>query len=91
MNKESNLDQLADFSQLKGAVYKRRVMNPKRVKGLGAFAASYGIYSYLPYLAAYLGSTVPVVTACFAAFYGMLSFAESQIVNEIRVIDSGEH
>lgn len=77
MNKESALDQMADFSQLKGAVYKRRLMNPKRLKGVGAFAATYSIYSYLPYLAAYLGSTVPVVAACAAAFYGMLSFAES--------------
>ncbi len=62
-------------------------MNPKRLKGLGAFAASYGIYSYLPYIAVYLGSTVPIVSACAAGLYGMLAFGESQIINTIKVID----
>lgn len=45
----------------------------------------------MPYIAAYLGSTIPMVTACFAGLYGLLAFAENQIVNEIRVIDSGDH
>ena len=82
---------MADFAQLKGAVYRRKTLNPRKLKGVGAFATSLGVYSYLPYLTVYLGSTVPVFTAVAAGLYGMLAFAESQIVNEIRVIEAGEH
>jgi hypothetical protein len=91
VQKQNLLDQLADFAQLKGAVYKRKTLSPKRIKGVGAFAASLGLYSYLPYLTVYLGSTVPVFTAVAAGVYGMLAFAESKIVNEIRVVEEGEH
>ena len=91
MNKQEALDQAADFASLKGAVFRRRALTPRRFKGLGAFAASYGLYSYMPYLAVYLGSTIPMVTACFAGLYGLIAFAENQLVNEIRVVDSGEH
>jgi hypothetical protein len=67
------------------------MLNPKRVKGIGAIASSFWMYSYLPYIAAYLGPTVPLMAVCFGGLYGMLSFAESQIINEITVVSSGEH
>lgn len=85
------LEQKADYVALKGAVYRRKALNPKRLKGVGAFATSLYIYSYLPYIAAYLGPTLPVVAACFAGLYGMSAFAESQIVNEIRMVQDGPH
>jgi hypothetical protein len=91
LGKINALDQVADHVALRGAVFKRKVMNPKRLRGIGAFATSYGVYSYLPYIAAYFGPTVPVVTAVAAGLYGMLSFAESHMINEIRVIEEGEH
>jgi hypothetical protein len=37
-----------------------------------------------------LGSTVPVFTTVAAGVYGMLAFAESKIVNEIRVVEEGD-
>lgn len=83
------VDQVAHHASLKGAVFKKKLMSQKRVRGLSGFAVSYGLYSYLPYIAAYVGTTAPVVTAVFAGLYGMLAFAESQIVNEIRVISEG--
>ena len=61
------------------------------MKGVGAFVTFGGIYSYLPYLVAYFGSTIPIASMCFAGLYGMLSFSESQIVNSISVIESGDH
>lgn len=49
-------------------------------------------YSYAPYLAAYMGATLPAVGAMAAALYGMLAFAETQIINSIKLIkDGGEH
>lgn len=65
------------------------MLNPKRLKGVGAFAASYGIYSYMPYIAVSLGSTIPVFAACFAGLYGMFAFSESECVNTIEVIREG--
>jgi len=67
------------------------MLNPQKLKGIGALAASYGIYSYLPYIAVSLGSTIPVVAACAAGLYGMLAFAEQQKVNTIEVIKDGNN
>jgi len=91
MVKDDLLQQAADHSQLKGYVFKRRLLNPSRVRGIGGFAFSWGIYSYLPYLTIYFGTTLPILAACSAGLYGMLSFSESQVVNTIKVIDQGEH
>ena len=91
MNNQEALDEAADFAALNGAVYRKRVLNTRRFKGLGAFAASFGLYTYLPYIAVYLGSTIPMISACFAGFYGLIAFAENQLINEIRVIAKGDH
>ena len=91
MQKSDCLDQMADYTALKGCVFKKRSLNPRRVKGVGAFAAAASIYSYMPYIVVYFGTTAPLLTACFAGLYGMLSFSESQIVNSIKVLDQGEH
>eukprot|EP00347_Sterkiella_histriomuscorum_P020859 403336193 len=84
-------DQAYDNSRLKGSIYRRKVLNPTRVKGLGAFAASYGIYSYLPYMAVYIGSTLPIFTAAVAGIYGMLAFSDTNTINVIDIVDSGDH
>lgn len=72
------LDQVADHSKLgKDEVFRRRALNPRRLKGLGAFASAWGLYAYAPYLAVYMGATMPMLGAVFAGVYGMLSFSES--------------
>jgi len=76
---------------LKGAVFRRRLLNPNRLKGITALGASFGIYSYLPYLAVYLGSTVPLLTACAAGIYGLIEFGESNVINQINVVHEGEN
>ncbi len=91
MKKQDTIDQMVDYTSLKGYVFKKRAMNPRRVKGLGAFAGAASIYTYMPYLAAYLGSTVPLVSLVAASLYGMLAFAESQFVSSIKVIEEGTH
>lgn len=84
-------DQARDDKGLKGAIYRRKTLDPHRVKGIGALAASYGIYSYLPYLAVYVGSTVPILTACAAGIYGLLAFSDANNINVIDIVTSGEH
>lgn len=70
-------------------MFKRKALNPRRLKGLGGFAASFGLYSYAPYLAVYCGATLPMFGAVVAGLYGMLAFSESQIVNTIKIIKDG--
>ena len=84
------MDQIADHAKLgKNEVFKRKALNPRRLKGLGAFVSSFGLYSYAPYLAVYCGATLPMLGAVFTGLYGMLSFSESQIVNSIKIIKDG--
>ena len=42
-------------------------------------------------MAVYVGSTVPIFAACAAGVYGLLAFAESNNINVIDIVDSGEH
>jgi hypothetical protein len=91
MARETAIEHGADQKQLKGTVFRRKLLNPSRLKGVAAFATSLGIYSYLPYIAVYLGSTVPVLTACAAGIYGLLEFGETNVINKINVVHEGEN
>lgn len=49
-----------------------------------SFLSCYGIYAYLPYIAAVTGQVLPLFTASFAAFYGMISFSDKDTINSIH-------
>lgn len=68
----NSIDRLSNLASLRGKVFRRKVLDPQRLKGLGALLGSFGIYSYLPYISATTGPLAPVVVGCCAAFYGML-------------------
>lgn len=85
------MEHQADLAQLKGYVFRRKLLNPKKVKGFGALGASVYVYNYLPYIAAYFGPTIPLLALSATTVYGFLSFAESQIVNTIKVVSEGQH
>ena len=90
MHRVDQMDQVADHAKLgKNEVFKRKTLNPRRLKGLGAFASAFGFYTYAPYLAIYCGATLPVLGAVFSGLYGMLAFSESHIVNSIKIINFG--
>lgn len=84
------LDQLADYHSLgKDQVFKRRALNPRRIKGVGSLGASAFLYSSAPYLAVTFGPTAPVLGALATALYGFLAFAESHVVQSIHIIKDG--
>jgi hypothetical protein len=90
MRRVDALDQLADHSNLgPNEVFRKRTLNPRRIYGVGSLATAFGLYTYAPYLAVYLGATVPVLGAVTAGLYGMFAFSESQIVNSIKLIKDG--
>jgi hypothetical protein len=92
MNRVDHNDQLADLASLgKDEVFRRRTLSPRRFKGVGAFATSWAMYSYAPYIALYFGASFPIFGAVCAGVYGMLQFSESQIVNSIKIIKDQEH
>jgi hypothetical protein len=47
------------------------------------------LYTYLPYLAVYLGATTPLLLSVAGALYGIRKFSEQNVINEIRVINDG--
>ncbi len=82
MLQQRAIDNLANHYSLKGKVYKRKLLNPRRLKGISAFIASYGITAYLPYIAVYTaGPTLPIFAACASGLYGMWTLAETRCVN----------
>lgn len=90
LNRVDQLDQLADYKSLgKDEIFKRRALNPRRLKGVGALASSLYLYTYAPYLAVTFGPTAPVLGALATALYGLLSFSEKQVVNSIHIIKDG--
>ena len=91
LERENAIESAADKKKLKGAVFKRKLLNPSRLKGITAFATSLGIYSYLPYMAVYLGSTIPVLSACAAGIYGLIAFGESNVINKINIEHEGNN
>jgi hypothetical protein len=62
---------------LKGYVYRRKLLNPKKLKGFGALGASAYVYTYLPYIAAYFGPTIPLLALSAGTVYGLLALGES--------------
>jgi hypothetical protein len=66
---------MADHGSLKGSVFKRKMMNPNRLKGLGAFVASFyglmGIKASTCVLTPFFGPTIPLAACGIGFLYGM--------------------
>mmetsp|Transcript_8810 Transcript_8810/g.6550 ORF Transcript_8810/g.6550 Transcript_8810/m.6550 type:complete len:80 (+) Transcript_8810:462-701(+) len=78
---QKQIDQSVDYSRMKGAVFKSKLLNPQKVRGLGSMGASFGLYYYLPYLVPWFGSTLPMLSVIVSAFYGFYALGQSDIVN----------
>ena len=91
MEKLNHLERVTEHTFLNGKVFKEKTINVKRVRGVGAFALSWSIYAYLPYIAAFTGPTLPVLSAVAAGLYGAFSFVEGYQIKSIEVVKEGEH
>src|SRR4051812_38076528 len=80
------LERSESHAILKGKLYKHKLINVKRIRGVGALAFSASLYTYLPYIAAFTGSTVPVFGGFIAAIYGLLSMVEGHNIHSIEFI-----
>ena len=86
----NEIDQLEDTAGLKGKVFKQKVMNPRRLKGVGAFALSYIAYNNMGALSMLVGTTLPMFALTASLLYGMKAFNERNVIDSIEWLDNGQ-
>jgi len=91
MTRLNNLEDLVNHSNLGGKIFKRKALDPSRLKGLGYFGVAGVTYAYFPYIAATLGSTATMFGLAGSSVLGMLNFQERDIINSIEFVTDGEH
>ena len=92
--KDRHLERVRQQMNLKGAFYKRKLLNPQRLKGISSSLLAISFYVYSPYLWPYfaggwLTTKLFTLTPMAAALYGVYNLSESNIVHSIERLDSG--
>merc|ERR1711935_552869 len=86
------VDDLTQQSHLGGLVFKRKALDPTKLKGVGCFGLAGFTYAYYPQMVMHFGSTLTTLTMGFACLAGMnLLGQRDPIVNTIGVLSEGEH
>ena len=70
MTRVNALDNRVEHGKLEGFVLKRKLMNPRRLKGVAAFGAAGMAYSNMAMLTLMMGPTVPMIGIVAASMYG---------------------
>lgn len=92
MQRVNALEDMANHSKLKGLVFKRKSMDPEKLKGLGFFGLAGASYAYYPYIAAHFGQTFTTTAITLACLAGMNVVAQREpIINTIGFVDEGEN
>jgi len=82
---------MRSHANLKGSIFKRKSMDPHRMKSLGYFALSGALWTYSPWLVATFGSSASTLAISSAAITGMWKFNERNVINNIKVCSEGAH
>ena len=82
----NNITDLNAHYHLKGKIFKRKAMDPKRLYGLAYFGLAGTGYFMFPAFALHLGSTLTTAGITASALAGMVKFQEKDIVNSIEVV-----
>ena len=90
MGKANKIDDMSNHANLKGSIFKRKSLDPHRVKSLSYFALSGALWTYSPFIAATFGSNFSTFAIASAAVTGMLKFNENNVINNIKVCASGD-
>jgi hypothetical protein len=85
----AKFDTLCTHAALNGKVFKAKTLSPRKVKGIGAFAAAGAAYSNFTALSLMLGPTLPTLAMASAAVYGIFSINERQTIKEIEWVKDG--
>jgi hypothetical protein len=91
MSRANLLEDLHAHKHLKGKVFRRKMLDPSKVKGLGYLSLAGLSYAYFPYVALQIGTNLTTLGISIASIKGMFSFDQKDIVNSIEFIQKGEH
>lgn len=81
---------MADHGQLKGKAFKLKTLNPRRLKGVGAFGISAFAWGHLVPLKLMLGPTAPLAFVSGSLLYSMYQLNERDVISAIEPIQEGE-
>ena len=92
MMRVNALEDIKNTHYLNGLVFKRKQMDPTKLKGLGCFGLSGFIYAYYPYVALHFGQSLSTLAMGVSAVAGMHLVAHREpIINTIEVLKQGDH
>ena len=90
MQRVTFLDNLVNHGQLKGSIFKAKMLSARRLQGLSSFALAGFAYMHLTSLSLMMGPTLPMLGIVASTMYGARSFIETGMVSSIDYIQEGE-
>ena len=75
---------------MKGAIYKRRMLDTSKVQGLGYFGALAASYLYFPAVVGILGHNLTIFGMVASGILGMQKFDDKTFINSIEWVREGE-
>uniref|UniRef100_A0A7S3MUH5 Uncharacterized protein n=2 Tax=Strombidium inclinatum TaxID=197538 RepID=A0A7S3MUH5_9SPIT len=88
---QNDTQDLSDHATLKGAIFKAPTFKQNWVNGAAFFATSGLLYSYFPFVAAYLGYSLTSLATLGSSLAGLYSLQEKSAINSITIVKEGEH
>ena len=82
LDRANAVQDLEDHVNLKGAIFKRKLLDPSRLHGIGLFGVAGATYSMFPHVALLLGPTLTTGLMTVASLGGMIKLNEKGTVNE---------
>lgn len=83
MDRANAVQDLEDHVNLKGSVFRRKLLDPCRVHGVGYFALAGATWTMFPHVALLLGPTLTTSMITAASLGGMMKLSEKGYVNSI--------
>jgi len=91
LDRANAVQDLEEHVNLKGAIFKRKLLDPSRVHGVGYFGLAGVTWAMFPHVALMLGPTLTTSLMTVASLGGMMKLNEKGYVNSISLVGEGEH
>ena len=85
LDRANAVQDLEDHVNIKGAIFKRKILDPNRLTGLGYFGLAGATYAMFPHVALLLGPTLTTSLMTAASLGGMFKLSDRNQVNSIRL------
>jgi len=91
LDRANAVQDLNDHVNLKGNIFRRKLLDPSRVHGLGYFGLAGATWAMFPHVALLLGPTLTTALITTASLGGMVKLNDKGYVNSISLVEDGEH